>query len=110
MPTRVCNKKQKANNMAKPLLPYIDLESPETSTAPQNTAKSESANDGTKDKEKAEKLTKTASFTIPVYLKDWLQSHADQMTSNKSIEGRWTSSKLVTQMIKEYKERMEVRT
>lgn len=58
--------------------------------------------------EKAEKLTKPASYTIPVYLKEWLQNHADQMTADKSVEGRWTASKLVTQLIKEFKDRTEV--
>jgi CRISPR/Cas system CSM-associated protein Csm4 (group 5 of RAMP superfamily) len=93
--------------MAKNLPPYTNIDLPESPTPPQNDTKSET---GTEDKDRSEKLTKTTSFTVPIYLKDWLQNHADQMSANKSIEGRWTASKLVTQMIKEYKERMEVRT
>jgi hypothetical protein len=108
MPTRVCNKKQKANNMAKKLPKFTNVAPPEPTTPPQNDTKSETV-PGTEDKDRSEKLTKTASFSIPIHLKEWLQDHADQMTSNKSIKGRWTASKLVTQMIKEYKERMEVR-
>ena len=95
--------------MAKNLPPYTNIDLPEPTTPPQNDTKSETV-PGTEDKDRSEKLTKTTSYTVPVYLKDWLQDHADQMTSSKSIEGRWTASKLVTQMIKEYKERMEVRT
>lgn len=59
------------------------------------------------EREKQMKLTKPASYTIPEYLKVWLQSQADQMTVDPEVEGRWTASKLVTQLILEYKDKME---
>ena len=53
--------------------------------------------------------TKPASYTIPVYLKEWIQDHADQMTADKNIKGRFTASKLVTQLIKDFKDNVEVK-
>jgi hypothetical protein len=105
--------------MAKKITGFVDIPNPPTGTETKANDEFEEkarikaekvADDERKAKQKKkdeDKKTKPASYTIPVYLKVWLQDQADQMTSDKSVEGRFSASNLVTQLIKEFKDKVE---